>query len=87
MSIVSRITFSHIRDTIRSLGHTSRPLLGRWSLSENRDIAKVVKYANEDHCGPCGEMISIHAKDKSSYDQEKLLAIEYSLISMNTPDK
>lgn len=87
MSIVSRITFSHIRDTIRSLGHTSRPLLGRWSLNENRDIAKVVKYANEDHCGPCGEMKSIHTSNESSHNQENILEIEYSLISMNMPNK
>ena len=53
MSITTRITFSHIYNVVKSAGQHNKPLLGRWKLSEDRDIATIVKYANEDHCGTC----------------------------------
>ena len=54
MSLPTRITFSHIRDVIKSMGHYNKPVLGRWKLYDEKHIPSVVKNANEDHCGPCG---------------------------------
>lgn len=32
-------------------------MLGRWSLHENKNMALVIDYSNEDHCGNCGDYI------------------------------
>jgi hypothetical protein len=63
MSVVGRITISHIRDTISGLGKHNYPPLGRWLLKKDNQIAHSKTYKhNDDH----------------------LLEIEYSCISVNT---
>jgi len=32
------------------------PQLGRWNLMHDKSIDYKVDLANEDHCGPCGEL-------------------------------
>jgi hypothetical protein len=41
--------------TILKPTHTP-PQLGRWNLSYGKKIDHKVDLANEDHCGPCGEL-------------------------------
>jgi hypothetical protein len=82
MSVVSRITFSHIRDVISGLGNHSRPPLGRWLLKKDNQIATIVKYANEDHCGTC--VIPVNYQPLHIDREDPLLEIEYVCISMNT---
>ncbi len=84
MSVVGRITFSHIRDTINGLGKHTRPPLGRWLLKKDNQIATTVKYANEDHCGTC--VIPENTKHFKTYrdKEDTMLEIEYACISMNT---
>jgi hypothetical protein len=45
-------------------------LLGRWNVETcNKKINKKVDFANEDHCGPCGE---IHLTSKNGLHNEDL---------------
>lgn len=32
-------------------------MLGRWSLDKKKNMALVIDYSNEDHCGNCGDYI------------------------------
>lgn len=82
MSVVGRITFSHIRDVINGLGNHTRPPLGRWLLKKDNQIATTVKYANEDHCGAC--VIPVNTQTLHMHREDPLLEIEYVCISMNT---
>lgn len=84
MSVVGRITFSHIRDVINGLGKNTRPPLGRWLLKKDTEIATVVKYANEDHCGTCTTYENTEHFTPYKHSEETLFEIEYSYISVNT---
>lgn len=84
MSVVSRITFSHIKDVISGLGKHTRPPLGRWLLKEDTQIARTVQYANEDHCGTCVIPENTTTFETYKHKEDPLLEIEYACISINT---
>ncbi len=84
MSVVGRITISHIRDTISGLGKHNYPPLGRWLLKKDNQIATTVRYANEDHCGTCASSDNIGHSKTYKHNDDHLLEIEYSCISVNT---
>jgi hypothetical protein len=86
MSVVGRITFSHIRDVIKRLGNNTRPPLGRWLLKKDNQIARIVQYANEDHCGTCVIPDNIEPLQTYNHKENQLLEIEYACISINTQD-
>jgi hypothetical protein len=86
MSTTTRITFSHIRDTIRHLGHNNRPVLGRWALNTDSHIERVVRHANEDHCGTCGFSENIPIVHKRSLNKNDVLEFDYSFMLLNTPN-
>tara|TARA_B110000967_G_C18901835_1_gene576253 strand:+ start:9737 stop:9994 length:258 start_codon:yes stop_codon:yes gene_type:complete len=84
MSNPGRITFSHIYDVLRSLGKRKPIVLGRWKLKHDNQLATVVKYANEDHCGACGETV-VQMKPAGPTKKEQLLHFEYIHMTTNTP--
>jgi hypothetical protein len=84
MSVVGRITFSHIRDVISGLGKHTRPPLGRWLLKKDNQIATTVRYANEDHCGTCVIPENTQHFETYTHKEDSLLEIEYECISINT---
>lgn len=86
MSVVGRITFSHIKDVIKGLGNNTRPPLGRWLLKQDNQIATAVRYANEDHCGTCVIPENTEQIETYKHNNDKMLKIEYTCISMNTQD-
>lgn len=87
MSIATRVTFSHIRDTIRHMGRYNPPVLGRWALNTDTRVERVVRLANEDHCGTCGysEGVSAFRKREMS-NNDDILDFDYSFIALNTPN-
>lgn len=88
MSYINRITFSHIKNICSSLFKKDKITpLGRWSVNKNKNHNLIVDYANEDHCGSCGEYINNKIdQEKILKYNEKNLEIEYSSIVLNTPN-
>ena len=84
MSITTRITFSHIYNVVKSAGQHNKPLLGRWKLSEDRDIATIVKYANEDHCGTC---ITCDTNNSTNNNHNKINNIYNNFIKNNDKNR
>lgn len=45
-----------------------RPLmLGRWSLDKKKNLALVIDYSNEDHCGNCGDYLKSKQNERKDY--------------------
>jgi hypothetical protein len=84
MSTPGRLTFSHIYDVVRGLGRRDPIVLGRWNLKHEKQIANVVRYANEDHCGPCGNTVPKTIPIQPTKKEEQLL-FEYIHMITNTP--
>ena len=87
MSITTRITFSHIYNVVKSAGQHNKPLLGRWKLSEDRDIATIVKYANEDHCGTCITCDTNNSTNNSTNNNNKINNIYNNFIKNNDKNR
>lgn len=87
MSLPTRITFSHIIDVIKSMGHHNKPVLGRWKLYDEKHIPYVVKNANEDHCGPCGVSNIVTTSEITNNIETKELVKKHKLIEKNTTKK
>ena len=88
MLVVNRITVSHIKNVCSSLfkKEASSPL-GRWSVNENKNHNLFIDYANEDHCGSCGDYLKNKIEKKKLVNTlEENLAIEYSSMVLNTPN-
>lgn len=58
MSVPTRITMSHLLHVIKSAGKNTRTPLGRWARHKDISRGLVIDYANEDHCGSCGDYIN-----------------------------
>jgi hypothetical protein len=87
MSTATRITISHLKNVLLSAGTTVKTPLGRWSVHKNKNHGLVVDYSNEDHCGSCGDYITTKRDSNKSFDEkEELLELEYSNITVNTPN-
>jgi hypothetical protein len=88
MSVVNRITVSHIKKVCSSFfrNETIKPL-GRWSVNENKNHNLFIDYANEDHCGICQDYLNNKIEQKKTITEiEKNLAIEYASMVVNTPN-
>ena len=88
MSVVNRITVSQIKKVCSSLfrNETIKPL-GRWSVNENKNHNLFIDYANEDHCGSCGDYLKNKIEKKKLVNTlEENLVIEYSNMVLNTPN-
>jgi len=47
-----------IRNIAKRFFREEKRLLGRWQIAKNEtSVSKIIKYANEDHCGVCIEPI------------------------------
>jgi arginyl-tRNA--protein-N-Asp/Glu arginylyltransferase len=50
--------FRILKELIRILTKSNKPLLlGRWKIEYGKKMTYKVDFANEDHCGPCGQYI------------------------------
>jgi len=54
ISNIPKIVKNNFRPSL--LKKQNPPLLGRWNLIYNKTIDYKIDLANEDHCGPCGEL-------------------------------
>jgi len=58
MSTSTRITMAHMLYVIKSAGKNTQTPLGRWGQYKDISRGLVIDYANEDHCGSCGDYIN-----------------------------
>ena len=89
MSVAKRISLAHIKDICTSIWTKKHiyPPLGRWSI-DKKNLNLVIDYANEDHCGSCGDYIDKKKEEKIHYlKSEKYLEYEYSCMTLNNPTK
>ena len=87
MLISNRISLIHIKNICSSLfkNEAIKPL-GRWSVNENKNHNLFIDYANEDHCGSCGDYLKNKIEQRKILTElEEKLAIEYSSLVLNTP--
>ncbi len=47
--------------------------VGRWGLNKGNKAELVIKYANEDHCGCCGSLLSNYPSDKPTIRNNQML--------------
>ena len=90
MSVSKRISLVHIKDLCTYLWTKKHiyPPLGRWSIDKNKDLNLIIDYANEDHCGSCGDYIHKKKEENMNYiNSEKYLEYEYSCMTLNNPTK
>jgi len=89
MSVAKQFTLNHFRNLCTSLFIKKHiyPPLGRWSL-EKKNLNLVIDYANEDHCGSCGDYINLKKKENiNNQSIEKYLEYEYSCMTLNNPTR
>jgi hypothetical protein len=87
MSIATRISLIQLKSICSSLfrNETIKPL-GRWSVNKNKNHNLFIDYANEDHCGSCGDYLKNKIKQRKILTElEENLVVEYSSLVLNTP--
>ena len=51
----------YIRTILQTLFPVEQRLLGRWALNQSKEkLDKKIDWANYDHCGPCGSLMSMY---------------------------
>ena len=86
MSIPTRITFAHIKEVVRCAGKTTKPPLGRWSLTHRQNSGLIVDYANEDHCGECNSYRKQMNHRIDSKKECEILRSQYESMMINMPE-